>query len=108
MKARINVDTNLNTLSQFNLLTENLKLFSIASPNFDRNLKRKIINSLINSKETSNETTNSSKFDKFKINMLIKSRNSAVSPQRNSKEHSRNSGLINNCSTWKDEIQFLK
>jgi hypothetical protein len=110
MKARLNIDTNLNTLSPSNLLTENLRLFSNASPNFDRNLKKKIFNSLINSKQTSNETSCKSKFDKFKINMLIKERNSATSPQRDSKELSRNSGLINNCHSteWKDEIRSLK
>jgi hypothetical protein len=106
MKARLNIDTN--TLSNSNLLTENLKLFSTTTSNFDQNLKQKIFNNLLSPKKAK-ENIKNSKFETFKLNMLIKGKNLPVSPQRVTKDQKSSPRKNNfNSNEWKDEIQFLK
>jgi hypothetical protein len=98
--SRIQIETSPYRVINSNLLTENLKIFSTNSSNMESSLKKKIFNDLINSKqyEKTIENTTKSKFDKFKLNMLIKERNIAISPQKvSSKRNLKN-----------DDLQFLK
>jgi len=108
MKARLNIDINTNTLTNPNLLTENLKLFSTTNTNNDQNLKQKIFNNLMSPKRTK-ENSKNTKFEEFKLNMLIKEKHSPLSPQTASRNHRRSPRKNNfNSNEWKDEIQFLK
>ncbi len=108
MKARLNIDINKNTLTNSNLLTENLKLFTTTTKNNDKNLKQKIFNNLMSPKKTK-ENTKNSKLEAFKLNMLIKENHLPVSPQRASKDQKSSPRKNNfNSNERKDEIQFLK
>lgn len=98
--SRLQIETSPSHLANSNILTENLKILSTNTSNFDQTLKKKIFNNLMNTKQypPTNDITTKSKFDTFKLNMLIKGRNHPASPQKISTQRS----LKN------DDMQFLK